>query len=103
MAALPPLLHPATPRQAGFSLRFDGAEVAAQPGETVISALLRAGLATGCSEFDGGARCGFCLMGACQDCTLWTESGQRLRACMAEAAPGMVLLSRPPLAVAVVP
>lgn len=103
MATFPPLLHPVALRQVGFSLCFDGAEVAAQPGETVISALLRAGLMTGCSEFDGGARCGFCLMGACQDCTLWTASGQRLRACMAEVAPGMVLLSRPPLAAAVVP
>lgn len=100
MTALPPLLYPVTPRRPGFRLSLDGVEVAAQPGETVIGALLRAGLMTGQSEFDGGGRCGFCLMGACQDCTLWTGSGRRLRACMEAAEPGMVLVSRPPLAVA---
>lgn len=98
MTASPPLplFRPAVPRQAGFTLSLDGAEVPAQPGETVISALLQAGLMTGRSEFDGADRCGFCLMGACQDCTLWTASGRRLRACMTEATPGMILNSRPP-------
>ena len=33
------------------------------------------------SEFGDGVRAGFCLMGACQDCWVWTEEGERLRAC----------------------
>jgi D-hydroxyproline dehydrogenase subunit gamma len=73
------------------SIRVDGRDIPAVTGDSLIATLLRAGELTGCSEFDGGGRAGFCLMGACQDCTLWTASGQRLRACTTEVRPGMEL------------
>lgn len=69
--------------QTGNELHFylDEQRMAARSGETVASAVLRERPVLGCSEFDRSARAGFCLMGACQDCTLWTEAGERLRAC----------------------
>ncbi len=48
------------------------------------------------SEFGDGPRAGFCLMGACQDCWVWTPAGERLRACSTPAEAGMDVLTRPP-------
>ncbi len=48
------------------------------------------------SEFGDGARAGFCLMGACQDCWVWDETGQRLRACTTMVLDGMTLRTAPP-------
>jgi predicted molibdopterin-dependent oxidoreductase YjgC len=50
------------------------------------------------SEFGDGPRAGFCLMGACQDCWVWTPEGQRLRACSTTVEPGMRVLTTPPRA-----
>jgi hypothetical protein len=50
------------------------------------------------SEFGDGPRAGFCLMGACQDCWVWTPDGDRLRACSTVAEAGMSVLTRPPAA-----
>lgn len=88
-----PLLHPINTRRPDIVIRFDGQDVAACAGETLLAALLCAGLTTGRSEFDQAPRAGFCLMGACQDCTVWTRAGSRLRACMVEVTPGLDLCS----------
>ncbi len=48
------------------------------------------------SEFGDGARAGFCLMGACQDCWVWDETGQRLRACTTVVLDGMTVRTAPP-------
>jgi hypothetical protein len=45
------------------------------------------------SEFSGEPRAGFCLMGACQDCWMTTESGERLRACGTFIEEGMRLVT----------
>ncbi len=45
---------------------------------------------------DGTPRAGFCLMGACQDCWVWTPQGQRLRACATPVTEGMAICTRPP-------
>lgn len=92
-----PLFYPAAARRPDTTIHLDGIAVPACTGETVIAALLLAGHMTGRSEFDGSGRSGFCLMGACQDCTLWTTSGQRLRACMAQVRPGLTLCRRAPI------
>jgi hypothetical protein len=34
-------------------------------------------------------------MGACQDCWVWTEAGERLRACSTPVRAGMAVLTRP--------
>ncbi|GHC72623.1 (2Fe-2S)-binding protein [Limoniibacter endophyticus] len=90
-----PLFHRLCPRQPDTIIRFDGREIEAISGESLITALLGAGLTTGRSEFDHKPRAGFCLMGACQDCTVWTRDGRRLRACTVEVVPGLDLCSLP--------
>lgn len=77
-------------------LQIDGQPVQALAGDTLLVALLTHGLRVRDSEFGGGARAGFCLMGACQDCWVWTESGERLRACSTPVRAGMAVLTRPP-------
>jgi predicted molibdopterin-dependent oxidoreductase YjgC len=46
------------------------------------------------SEFGEGRRAGFCLMGACQDCWVWTAAGERLRACSTEVREGLAIVTR---------
>jgi predicted molibdopterin-dependent oxidoreductase YjgC len=48
------------------------------------------------SEFGDGKRSGFCLMGACQDCWVWTAAGGRLRACSTLVCEGMEISTRQP-------
>jgi NADH dehydrogenase/NADH:ubiquinone oxidoreductase subunit G len=75
-------------------LHLDGAEVTALEGDTLLVALLTNGARLRESEFGDGPRAGFCLMGACQDCWVWTESGDRLRACTTPAEDGMRIVTR---------
>ena len=60
---------------------IDGRPTKALEGDTLLVALLRTRGHLRHSEFGDGVRSGFCLMGACQDCWVWTEDGERLRAC----------------------
>ena len=75
----------------GFVL--DGQPLTALAGDTVLTAVLTHAAQLRRSEFSGEPRAGFCLMGACQDCWMTTESGQRLRACGTFIEEGMRLLS----------
>jgi predicted molibdopterin-dependent oxidoreductase YjgC len=77
-------------------IRIDGRSVRALAGDTLLVALLTNGTRVRDSEFDGGTRAGFCLMGACQDCWVWSEDGARLRACSTPVQPGLAVLTRPP-------
>jgi predicted molibdopterin-dependent oxidoreductase YjgC len=79
-----------------IELCVDGQPVQALAGDTLLVALLVNSLRVRDSEFGNGARAGFCLMGACQDCWVWSESGQRLRACSTPVQAGMAVLTRPP-------
>jgi len=87
-----PLLHRVaeTEREA-VAFTIDGVSATALAGDTVLTAVL-----THCgqlrrNEFSGLPRAGFCMMGACQDCWVRTESGERLRACATVIEPGMAL------------
>jgi len=80
-----------------LSMLIDGEPATALVGDTLLVALLSHGRRVRDSEFGDGPRAGFCLMGACQDCWVWTPQGQRLRACSTPAEPGMAVLTRPPL------
>ncbi|HWX50793.1 MAG TPA: (2Fe-2S)-binding protein [Roseomonas sp.] len=75
-------------------ISVDGSEVEALEGDTLLVALLTAGAALRRSEFGDGPRAGFCLMGACQDCWVWTETGERLRACSTPVAPAMRIVTQ---------
>lgn len=82
--------------RAPVEIRIDGRPAQALAGDTVLVALLTHGARVRDSEFGDGPRAGFCLMGACQDCWVWTESGGRLRACSTPVQPGMALCTKPP-------
>jgi predicted molibdopterin-dependent oxidoreductase YjgC len=75
----------------GFVL--DGREVTALQGDTVLTAVLTQAGRLRRSEFSGEPRAGFCMMGACQDCWISTESGERLRACATFVQEGMRLVT----------
>lgn len=92
------LFEPVVEGTEDLSIRFDGRPLPASRGETLIAVIMRHAPALGRSEFDGKPRAGFCLMGACQDCTVWTADGRRLRACMSEVEDGLDVRSRSPLA-----
>ena len=70
---------------------LDGKAVTALAGDTVLTAVLTQGVQLRCSEFSGQPRAGFCMMGACQDCWIRTEAGERLRACGTFIKDGMRL------------
>ena len=82
--------------RAPIELRIDGQAATALQGDTLLVALLQHGRRVRDSEFGDGPRAGFCLMGACQDCWVWTEAGERLRACSTPVEAGMAVLTRPP-------
>ncbi len=64
-----------------ITIHVDGVPATALAGDTVLTALLLAGRQLRNFEFGDGARAGFCLMGACQDCWVQLEAGGSLRAC----------------------
>lgn len=77
-----------------ISFRLNGQTLDALLGDTVLTALLTHSATLRHTEFSGQARAGFCLMGACQDCWVSTESGARLRACTTFLEPGMSLVTQ---------
>ena len=79
-----------------LKLLIDGQPASALEGDTLLVALLTHGRRVRTSEFGDGARAGFCLMGACQDCWVWDETGQRLRACSTVVVEGMSVRTAPP-------
>lgn len=81
------------------TLSFDGATIQATTGDSVLAALLESGALLRRLEFGGEPRAGFCLMGACQDCWVWSAEGGRIRACTTPVADGMVLFAEPKLPV----
>jgi len=82
--------------RASVHLWVDGIRLAAREGDTLLVALLVHQRRLRQSEFGDGARAGFCLMGACQDCWVWTEDGERLRSCTTIVGEGMRVRTAPP-------
>jgi predicted molibdopterin-dependent oxidoreductase YjgC len=73
---------------------IDGTACEALVGDTLLTALLTNGRRVRDSEFTGEPRAGFCLMGACQDCWVMLQDGERLRACTTLVADGMRVVTR---------
>jgi predicted molibdopterin-dependent oxidoreductase YjgC len=86
----------ATRRGAAIAVEFDGLPLTATEGDSILAVLLTHGLILRRHEFGTEPRAGFCLMGACQDCWVWSVQGGRLRACTTPVADGMILASQPP-------
>jgi len=76
------------------SFTIDGQPATALQGDTLLVAMMGATRSLRSSEFGDGRRAGFCLMGACQDCWVWTAQGDRLRACSVVVEEGMALVTR---------
>ena len=82
--------------RAPVEISCDGRVLTALEGDTILTAVLAAGGHLRVSEFEGSPRAGFCLMGACQDCVVWTADGGRLRACSTPVFPGLAVFTRAP-------
>ncbi len=82
--------------RAPVRLQADGRTLSALEGDTLMIALLGHLGHLRHSEFGDGVRSGFCLMGACQDCWVWTEQGERLRACTTVVREGLRIVTHPP-------
>lgn len=78
----------------GVTLRVDAKPVHAYEGDTLMVAILTSQGALRDAEFGPERRAGFCVMGACQDCWVWTRDGARLRACTTPVAAGMDIVTR---------
>ncbi|WP_020651449.1 (2Fe-2S)-binding protein [Massilia niastensis] len=76
-----------------INFTIDGRPAQALAGDTLLVAVLGAARSVRSSEFGDGKRAGFCLMGACQDCWVWTAEGQRLRACSTPVEEGMRIVT----------
>ena len=81
--------------RAPVRLEADGRALVALEGDTLLVALLGSVGHVRNSEFGDGVRSGFCLMGACQDCWVWTEEGERLRACTTVVREGLRVTTEP--------
>ncbi|MFO1148036.1 MAG: (2Fe-2S)-binding protein [Alsobacter sp.] len=75
---------------------LDGETCEGLAGDTVLTAVLAVAPALRLGDRGDGARAGFCLMGACQDCWMWQENGPRFQACSMPLSAGLRLLTRPP-------
>ena len=92
MSSSQPLLHRVAEKdRTPVPFVLDGEPAAALEGDTVLTAILTQRAQLRRNEFSHEPRAGFCLMGACQDCWVQTDSGERLRACSTFIRPGMAL------------
>lgn len=82
-------------RGAAVTLSFDGTPILATAGDSILAALLENGAFVRHLEFGAEPRAGFCLMGACQDCWVWSATGGRIRACTTPVSEGMELFAEP--------
>jgi predicted molibdopterin-dependent oxidoreductase YjgC len=76
-----------------LTIHVDGVPITAKEGDTLMVAILAAHDSLRTSEFDETRRAGFCLMGACQDCWVWTEEGDRLRSCSTPVSEGLKIIT----------
>ena len=94
--AMPLLVRLGEGARRAVELMVDGEALTAREGDTLLVAVLAARGRLRVHEFDGAPRAGFCLMGACHDCVLWTEDGEQLRACSTPVAAGMRIVTATP-------
>lgn len=89
-----PLLHRiARKDHPAVAFMLDGVLCEGRAGDTVLTAILNLGERLRFSEFSASPRAGFCQMGACQDCWVTLEGGERIRACSTALSAGMRILT----------
>lgn len=75
-----------------FRMTFRGAEVPAEPGQSVGAALVAAGILDWrTTRGQGRPRGLFCGIGVCFDCLITVDGARTERACLVPAADGMRL------------
>lgn len=90
-----PLLHRiARKDHKAIAFTLDGQLCEGRAGDTVLTAILSQAERLRFSEFSASPRAGFCQMGACQDCWVMLESGERLRACSTALDAGMRIVTK---------
>lgn len=86
-----PLLGSSSPAEV-VSITFDGGEVEAYRGESLLAALLAAGVrAVRSMPLTGELRGGYCLVGRCADCLVIVDGVPNTRACVTPVCAGMVV------------
>jgi len=89
-----PRRRPAAAPGEEFQLSVDGTPVPALPGQTIAAALVAAGRAGWRVTRGGGEPRGlFCGIGVCFDCLVTVNGARSVRACLAAAEPGDVVLT----------
>jgi sarcosine oxidase subunit alpha len=84
-------------RDPPFEVRIDGEALTAAPGETLATVLLAAGRLGLRRDGRGNPRGLFCNMGTCCECVVTLVAGasrRRVRACLTDAAPGMIVSTK---------
>lgn len=79
---------------------FDGAMLAAYPGETLAAALIASNISGFRRDLHGRLRGPYCNMGTCFDCLLEVRTGASwrvVRACLTPVTAGLTVRSRPAL------
>jgi predicted molibdopterin-dependent oxidoreductase YjgC len=79
--------------RSAIDIKIDSDSVKALDGDTVLTAILLHQSQLRPGDFGDGARAGFCLMGACQDCWVSDGDGRRLRACTTYVTPGLEIVT----------
>lgn len=79
-----------------ISFFIDDKPASALQGDTLMVAILSSKPSLRESDFGEERRSGFCLMGACQDCWVWTKDGQKLRACTTLVSEGLNISTKLP-------
>ncbi len=81
-------------RPEGFSFEWDGREIRAYPGESILGALLADGVRTLREATPGGEPRGFfCGIGVCYECRVTVNGNTWQRACVTPATPGIAVRS----------
>lgn len=81
-----------TTREGGFVIQWEGREIQAYPGETVLGALIASGIHTlRHTDRFGEPRGMLCGMGICFECLVSIDGVEGFRACVTPAKPGMIV------------
>ncbi|MBX8615344.1 (2Fe-2S)-binding protein [Pseudomonas cichorii] len=78
-----------------LSFTLDGQPASGLQGDTLLTAVLTASEHLRGSDFSTQPRAGFCMMGACQECWVRLEDGQRVRACSTLLQAGQMVSREP--------
>lgn len=87
-----------TVRPKPVTFTFDGATVAAHPGESIAAALIASNISGFRRDLHGRLRGPYCNMGTCFECVLEVRAGdswRAVRACLTPVTAGMTTRSQP--------